>query len=89
MRRFQSLLLVVGTLVFVETGSAGAQTNYPNRPLQLVVTVPPGGAADFVARLIGAKLADNRSSSAIVVAPAERPPLRRSPNRTRMATRSC
>ena len=58
MRRFQSLLLVVGTLVFVETGSAGAQTNYPNRPLQLVVTVPPGGAADFVARLIGAKLAD-------------------------------
>jgi len=58
MRRFQSLLLVVGTLVFAETGSAHAQTNYPNRPLQLVVTVPPGGAADFVARLIGAKLAD-------------------------------
>ena len=34
------------------------QADYPNRPIQLVVTVPPGGAADFVGRLIGAKLAD-------------------------------
>ena len=30
---------------------AHAQSGYPNRPIQLVVTVPPGGAADFVARL--------------------------------------
>jgi len=37
---------------------AQAQTGYPNRPIQLIVTVPPGGAADFTARLIGAKLAD-------------------------------
>src|SRR5260370_25659933 len=35
-----------------------AESSYPNRPIQLVVTVPPGGAADFVGRLIGAKLAD-------------------------------
>ena len=46
------------TLVFDQPGPARAQTNYPSRPIQLVVTVPPGGAADFVARLIGAKLAD-------------------------------
>src|SRR6185295_11521122 len=39
-------------------GTAQAQTGYPNRPIQLVVTVPPGGAADFTGRLIGAKLAD-------------------------------
>jgi tripartite-type tricarboxylate transporter receptor subunit TctC len=39
-------------------GTALAQTGYPNRPIQLVVTVPPGGAADFTGRLIGAKLAD-------------------------------
>jgi tripartite-type tricarboxylate transporter receptor subunit TctC len=35
-----------------------AQANYPNHPVQLVVTVPPGGAADIIARVIGAKLAD-------------------------------
>src|SRR5437763_699721 len=35
-----------------------AQGDYPNRPLRLIVTVPPGGAADFIARLVGGKLAD-------------------------------
>src|SRR6266851_1460180 len=58
MKSLQSLLLVVTALVFDQPGPARAQTNYPSRPIQLVVTVPPGGAADFVARIIGAKLAD-------------------------------
>jgi tripartite-type tricarboxylate transporter receptor subunit TctC len=34
------------------------ETAYPSHPIQLVVTVPPGGAADFVARMVGTKLAD-------------------------------
>src|SRR6266851_6437623 len=58
MKSLQSLLLVVTALVFDQPGPARAQTNYPSRPIQLVVTVPPGGAADFVARIIAAKLAD-------------------------------
>jgi tripartite-type tricarboxylate transporter receptor subunit TctC len=58
MKSVQSLLLAIAALVFDQPGPALAQTNYPNRPIQLVVTVPPGGAADFVARIIGAKLAD-------------------------------
>jgi tripartite-type tricarboxylate transporter receptor subunit TctC len=58
MRSVLSLLLVIAPLVFDQPGPALAQANYPSRPIQLVVTVPPGGAADFVARIIGAKLAD-------------------------------
>ncbi len=58
MKSLQSLLLVIAALVFDQPGPARAQANYPSRPIQLVVTVPPGGAADFVARIIGAKLAD-------------------------------
>ena len=38
--------------------AAKAQDNYPNRPVTLVVPVPPGGAADFIARLVGHKLSD-------------------------------
>ena len=37
---------------------AWAQAEFPNRPIRLIVTVPPGGAADFIARLAGAKLAE-------------------------------
>jgi tripartite-type tricarboxylate transporter receptor subunit TctC len=37
---------------------ASAQGDYPNRPIRLIVTVPPGGAADFIARLIGGKVSE-------------------------------
>jgi tripartite-type tricarboxylate transporter receptor subunit TctC len=43
-----------------------AQTNYPTRPIELVVTVPPGGAADYVARLIGARLGEVLGQSVVV-----------------------
>jgi tripartite-type tricarboxylate transporter receptor subunit TctC len=58
MKSLQGLLLVVTPLIVAQTVFADAQTSYPSRPIELVVTVPPGGAADFVGRLIGAKLAD-------------------------------
>ncbi len=36
-----------------------AQTDaYPNRAIRIMVTVPPGGAADFIARTVGAKLSE-------------------------------
>jgi tripartite-type tricarboxylate transporter receptor subunit TctC len=66
MRSLQSLLLVVATFVCAQAGIACAQPSYPNRPLQLIVTVPPGGAADFVGRLIGAKLADALGQSVVI-----------------------
>jgi tripartite-type tricarboxylate transporter receptor subunit TctC len=37
--------------VLLVASSALAQGDYPSRPLRLLVTVPPGGAADFIARL--------------------------------------
>lgn len=49
-------------LLLVSAG-APARADYPNRPLRLVVTVPPGGAADFIARLVGGKLPERPSSS--------------------------
>ncbi len=38
--------------------AARAQESYPSRPITLVVPVPPGGAADFIARVVGGKLSD-------------------------------
>jgi len=48
-------LLVVTAALF---SPASAQDAYPSRVITLVVPVPPGGAADFIARLVGRKLSD-------------------------------
>jgi len=50
MRFFAFLLVLLAPCALAQ--------DYPNRPVRLIVTVPPGGAADFIARLVGAKLGD-------------------------------
>ena len=48
-----ALLLAAGLLA----GAGAASAAYPERAITLVVTYPPGGTVDVVARLIGPKLA--------------------------------
>src|SRR5262245_17468851 len=40
--------------------------DWPARPIRLIVTVPPGGAADFIARLVGAKLSESLGQPVLV-----------------------
>jgi tripartite-type tricarboxylate transporter receptor subunit TctC len=49
--------LIAGFLVLFPC-LAAAQGDYPSRPIRLIVTVPPGGAADFIARLVGGKVSE-------------------------------
>jgi tripartite-type tricarboxylate transporter receptor subunit TctC len=56
----------VVSLVLAHGGLAHAQATYPTRSIQLVVTVPPGGAADYVARLVGSKLSDALGQSVVI-----------------------
>ena len=58
MRTVRTVLLAAATIIVATAPPASAQQSYPNRPIQLVVPVPPGGAADFIARTVSAKLAD-------------------------------
>ncbi|HEU0290298.1 MAG TPA: tripartite tricarboxylate transporter substrate binding protein [Burkholderiales bacterium] len=51
------ILLVLSVLGVVSAQPASAQA-YPARPIRLIIAVPPGGAADFTARVVGQKLAD-------------------------------
>jgi tripartite-type tricarboxylate transporter receptor subunit TctC len=66
MRSLPSFSLVVAAFVFAQAGATHAQPNYPNRPIQFVVTVPPGGAADIIARVIGAKLSEALGQQVII-----------------------
>ena len=47
-------------------GSAMAQSNYPDRPIRLVVAFPPGGPSDIVARLMADKLTEVLGKPAVV-----------------------
>jgi tripartite-type tricarboxylate transporter receptor subunit TctC len=48
---------LLGLLLLLASVSVGAQT-YPNKPVRLIVTYPPGGSSDLMSRVYGAKLAE-------------------------------
>ena len=53
-------------LLFGQNARAQSIDNYPSKPLRIVVTVPPGGAADFVARTVGQRLGEALGQTVIV-----------------------
>jgi tripartite-type tricarboxylate transporter receptor subunit TctC len=63
MRRLIGLVIV--TAVAMGAGAAWAQP-YPHRPIRLLVSYPPGGAADLVARAVGLPLAARLGQPVVV-----------------------
>jgi tripartite-type tricarboxylate transporter receptor subunit TctC len=53
---FQLSIALFATSLACMANLASAQDIYPSKPIRLVVTYPPGGSNDMVARLIGQKL---------------------------------
>ena len=58
-------LLVVLLLMHAVCGAAVTET-YPQRPIRLIVGVPPGGAADFTARITAAKMSEALGQNVVV-----------------------
>ena len=57
--------IIAGLLLASSAGHA--QEAYPNRPIQLVVTFPAGGSADFVARLLAERMSRTLRQQVVVV----------------------
>jgi tripartite-type tricarboxylate transporter receptor subunit TctC len=57
-KRMKRILAVLCLCTLCSAPFARAQEDFPQRPLRLVLSVPPGGAADFIGRVVGAKLGE-------------------------------
>jgi tripartite-type tricarboxylate transporter receptor subunit TctC len=58
--------VAIACFIIAFSSLVAAQGDYPSRPIRLIVTVPPGGAADFIARLVGGKLAESLGQPVLV-----------------------
>lgn len=56
-------LLALGTLM---AGPAAAQADYPNKPIRWVVSYPPGGSTDILARLMGGWLSQRLGQPVVI-----------------------
>jgi tripartite-type tricarboxylate transporter receptor subunit TctC len=67
-----SRLKSIGWIALVTSALCGtvtsgfAQTAYPQKPITLVVTYPPGGGADAMARLIAPKMGEALGQTIVV-----------------------
>jgi len=64
-RQFLAHLAAVGTLPLAPT-FAQANTNWPNKPVRLIVPFGPGGGTDMVARAIGQHLGERLGQAFII-----------------------
>jgi len=63
-----ALTIILGLVSLIGGNSlASAQAVYPDKPLQLIVPFPPGGASDVVARIIGSELETRLGKPVIVM----------------------
>ncbi|CFP37974.1 tripartite tricarboxylate transporter substrate binding protein [Bordetella pertussis] len=56
----------VGVSACAATSSFAAPGDFPNKPLDIIVTFPPGGGTDMLARLIGNYLTESLGQTAVV-----------------------
>src|SRR5262245_21091521 len=64
MIRIPALMLSMSALLIA--GNVSAQSNYPEKPIRLIVGFPPGSLADAVARVLGQKLAERLGKPIVV-----------------------
>jgi tripartite-type tricarboxylate transporter receptor subunit TctC len=57
---------MVCAIAAIYAGQPAAAQNYPQKPVRLIVGVPPGGTTDVVARLVGQKLGEQLGQQVVI-----------------------
>jgi hypothetical protein len=66
MKRLFAHLLLCAVSLSASTAFAAPGDDFPNKAIRIVVTVPPGGAADFIARLVGTRLSQEMGVPVVI-----------------------
>jgi tripartite-type tricarboxylate transporter receptor subunit TctC len=66
MRSVRLTLLAAAGVLLALAAPAAAQSDYPNRPVRLIIPFPPGGSNDVVGRMIGTQLSDKLGKQVII-----------------------
>ena len=60
------VIVAVAAIVSCLAASVANAQSFPNRPIRLIVSFPPGGATDVIARTIGAPLGQRLGQNVVV-----------------------
>lgn len=66
MKRRHYLSLIVSAALLAVSGASTAQSNYPNKPIKLLVPFAAGGTTDIIARVISEPLGRELGTSVVV-----------------------
>jgi tripartite-type tricarboxylate transporter receptor subunit TctC len=66
MSRMRSIMIQAAGLLVALTTSVAAQSDYPNRPIRLIIPFPPGGSNDVVGRMIAIQLGEKLGKQIVV-----------------------
>jgi len=64
-KRFAPLMAIAAMALF-SAPAAYAQTNYPDKPIRLIVPWAPGGATDVIGRMVGQQLAERLGQPVVI-----------------------
>jgi tripartite-type tricarboxylate transporter receptor subunit TctC len=66
MKRMAFVIKVISAVAFTLTSACAVAQGYPNRPIRILVHIPPGGAPDLAARVVGEKLSEAMGQPVVI-----------------------